>query len=68
MWTIYDHPLDDPDHYVARRFEIDNGIMRTDDTMRSEELIPLREIFMRQGLVPLARNDNDEPQIVETWL
>ena len=69
MWTIYDHPSDDPQHFVARCW-----LTGPDDPMplplviKSDSLADLREHFECVGLVCLARNDGDDPVIVETWL
>jgi hypothetical protein len=64
MWTIYDHPKDHPEGFIARRFE---SIMPTGDTLAGE-LEELREIFINAGLFKLPRSEGDEPQIVETWV
>lgn len=74
MWTVYDHPLDYPDHFVARRFEVgqptegDNGVIRTNDTIKSPYLQDVRTVLAEAGLACLPRSDGDEPQIIEVWL
>jgi hypothetical protein len=69
MWTVYAHPLDYPDSFVARRFLVDaNGSVSTDDIMREDALDVLRARLMRLGLTCITRSPQDEPQIVETWL
>ena len=69
MWTVYDHPLDYPDFFVARRFEVTaDGAMPTSIALHSEDLEELREALMSQGFTPLARDPMDDPKIVETWL
>ena len=73
MWTIYDHPLDFPDKFVARRWDIVRAGNKTEPVARAEHvtadtLDELRRDMMRRGLVCLTRSDGDEPQIVETWL
>jgi hypothetical protein len=68
IWTIYDHPADFPDLYVARRFVTGrDGPVATPDVLQGE-LSALREAFYRCGLVCMTRSDEDEPQIVESWL
>jgi hypothetical protein len=64
MWTIYDHPSDFPDSYVARRFEYDQP---TSD-MIVGELDQMRKAFLRAGLICMTRDQKDDPKIVETWL
>ena len=69
MWTIYDHPKDYPDTYVARRWEVGpTGAMATRVLMTSEDLGWLREQMEDMGLTCLARVDGDDSKIVETWL
>jgi hypothetical protein len=70
VWTIYDHPKDFPDTYVARRFEVGKGRelpIVTNDTVQGELQI-VRESFRRCGLTCFTRNEQDEPQIIESWL
>ena len=65
LWTIYDHPSDYPDSYVARRFELDQ---LTPGVVVSSDLEELRAHFIPMGLTCLTRSPEDAPQIVETWL
>jgi hypothetical protein len=64
MWTIYDRPRDYPEGFIARRFEFDTP---TGDTLKGE-LDEIRKVLWQAGLLKLTRNDQDEPQIVETWV
>ena len=68
IWTIYDHPLDYPDWFVARPHIIrpkTSGpipmhlIARDLDTLRA--LLP-------DGLVRLERQAADDPCILENWV
>jgi len=69
MWTVYERPTDYACGFVARRFEVTrDGPKPTQMTLKSVRLEPIREKLARAGLVCLARNDEDEPQIVETWV
>ena len=65
IWTIYDHPLDAPDFYVARRFEYDQP---TADVLISKDIEALRDMMEARGLVKLMRHPSDDPVIMETWL
>ena len=68
MWTIYDHPSDFPDYFVARVCL--NGIPRdhhhTFET--EEELEEMREKFRQRGMVRIERHPTDDPVIMEVWL
>lgn len=69
MWTIYDHPLDFPDEFVARRWETTAaGAFATSDVMRSKRIELIRQEMERRGLYRLERFDNDDPNIMEVWL
>lgn len=65
IWTVYDHPSDWPDWYVARRFD---GEEPTDDMLMNRSLAALRDSLADMGLTCLARSQEDDPVIVETWL
>ncbi len=69
MWTVYDHPRDYPQHFVARKWEIHPGGERmTDEILKFASLEILREVMQRKGLSRLTRSPGDDPVIVETWL
>jgi hypothetical protein len=63
IWTIYDHPTDYPDCFVARKFLNDQP---TDTVLFAPTLARIREMIP-QGLFPLARFKEDDPVIVESW-
>ena len=69
VWTVYDHPKDYPDRYVARLFEVDgNGPHATGIITTSETLEDLQDELEALGLVRLMRLPEDDPVILETWL
>lgn len=70
MWTIYDHPTDFPDYYVAREYKIsvDNTHGPTDNFIKALDLDLLRAKMHIKGLTPLARDPSDDPKIIETWI
>jgi hypothetical protein len=70
MWTIYKRPRDAPQHYVVRASQIRTGIPEPlvalvgclcDSLAEARATIP-------RGLICLARQADDDPVIVETWL
>jgi hypothetical protein len=65
LWTIYDHPRDHPDMFVARKFIYDRPTM---STLMSGDLERLRDTLRGMGLVCINRDPSDDPKIVETWL
>jgi hypothetical protein len=70
MWTIYDHPSDYPDKYVARLFDVDDdGPKPTSSIIVAPDLQMLRDILeFEMHLTCLARSPEDDQKIVETWL
>jgi len=68
MWVIYERPQDYPHGFVARLHLAQKG--ETAPTMKAffgPTLESVRE-QLPPGLVSIARDPRDEPQIVETWL
>jgi hypothetical protein len=70
-WTVYDHPKDYPNTFVARFFVCRHGDpepLPTDNHIVSPTLEDIRTIMRSAGLVPIRRLDDDDPKIVEVWL
>lgn len=68
MWTVYRHPLDYPDSFVARRWDIGSGVTNvTNDMFVADTLIEVRAL-LPPGLVCMERLPHDQPQIVEVWI
>lgn len=70
-WTIYDHPSDHPMHWVARQFVVhqDGTTEPTDSIILADDLERLRLCMLTDmGKVAIARSDEDDPVIVETWI
>ena len=67
IWTIYDHPSDFPDSFVARKFI---GYEPTKEILVAGTLQETRKII--QNLAGkqhrIARSSDDDPKIVESWL
>jgi hypothetical protein len=70
MWTIYDHPKDYPDHFIARKWLI--GSKRNEPEATDEVIAKLTLDEVRYSLPPslycIGRQAGDDPCIVETWL
>jgi len=68
VWVIYDHPLDMPEHIVARRHDVlDDGPLATDHVLVGDTLDAVRA-QLPPGLARIPRDRKDEPHIVEVWL
>jgi hypothetical protein len=69
LWTVYDHPKDYPNHYVARLSEIGpRGVVRREQVMVSGGILGIRAQLAAMGLMRMARQPDDDPVIVEVWL
>lgn len=69
MWTVYDHPKDAPDYYVARLWLVDGtGSHATNQAVASPNLESLRRLLASMGHIPLDRSPGDDPVIIETWI
>jgi hypothetical protein len=65
MWTVYDHPSDYPDKYVARCF---SGEQPTSSIIIAENLEVIRYILCLEMGLTRQRSPEDDPKIVEVWL
>lgn len=69
IWTVYDHPMDFPNEFVARRFVCaGDEPTATADVERSPMLGAIRAIMESRGLYRVGRMPGDDPKIVEIWL
>ena len=73
MWTVYDHPTDYPDCFVARKFLITSGggAWATNEIVTATTLAAIRKAV--QAVMPhvvdcFPRDESDDPKIVECWL
>lgn len=64
IWTVYDHPADWPDWFVARKWVLDTP---TGEVKLARSLDGVRRMLPR-GLVRMGRFEGDDPVIVEIWL
>lgn len=68
IWTIFHNPIDFPRKFVVRRFiMVDVGAFPTPDHSVHDTLDQARDA-VPQGKVCISRNDEDEPQVVESWV
>ena len=68
IWTIYDHPRDFPNSFVARKFILDQP---ADDFLVAVSLLEVRKLLHNLTAQPLQwipRSPDDDPVIVESWL
>ncbi len=68
MWTIYEKPLDYPDHFVVRKHIVRGGETFPTHTVVITETLEAARKAVPPGLHNLGRQPEDEAQIVETWV
>jgi hypothetical protein len=69
-WTIYDHPSDFPQCYVARKFRLDQGPdpVPTPGVIVAADIDQIRSMLAEQGLMCFPAAPGDDAVIVETWM
>ncbi len=70
LWTVYDHPSDAPEWFVARRWTITADGARTSDGefVLAGDVEVIRDEMRHMGLTRIERAPSDDPVIMETWL
>ena len=67
MWTVFDHPPDYPDVFLARKWLILHGVaVATNEIVIGPTLQSVRD-QIPPGLFCQPRAPGDEVTIVETW-
>jgi hypothetical protein len=70
-WTVYDHPTDQPDQFVARLWRfLPAPAAPTGRALTCDDLEGLRAMILAEhpDLICLGRVDDDDPKIVEVWI
>jgi hypothetical protein len=69
MWVVYDHPIDMPEHFVARMHEVleSGASVATSNVIVADSLAAVRRA-LPPGLARIPRYPADDPNIVEVWL
>lgn len=68
MWVVYAHPLDYPQNFVLRRWELrDRVLLPTNEVSLGMTFEEIRAA-LPPGLYWLPRFAGDDPCIVEVWL
>lgn len=68
IYTIYEHPRDYPNQYVARPWWIrdDGSLLKSTKVLLADSLDELRGM-LPPGLCHMPRTPSDDPCIVECW-
>ena len=69
MYAIYEHPLDFPDHFVVRRWEVRGGEIIKHELMGPPAVtLQLARRQIPRGCVKLERHPEDDVALAETWI
>lgn len=69
LWTIYAHPRDYPEGYVAREWIVNGqGSEYPGPARYRPDLEAARAAVPPQFDHRLVRNPDDDPSVVETWI
>lgn len=68
IFTIYDHPKDYPDHFVARRHDVSAGKHVPGPLVAMAATLEEARAWLPPGLHCLGRDRDDDPVIVESWI
>ena len=64
VWVIYDHPTDNPNCYIARKFLNNEPTL---ETIKFQDLHSIRKQLRDRGLTPIKRDESDPLPVVECW-
>lgn len=70
MWTVYDHPLDMPNFFVAREWFVHSrmGAFSTKAVIVSDDIGRVRGPLAAAGLYRMDKFVGDDPNILEVWM
>lgn len=70
VWTVYDHPSDEPEKFVARlHVTLDGAVYSTNIAFIADTLEDVRKALALNGIdTCLPRDERDDPVIVESWI
>jgi len=68
VWTVFDHPTDYPDVFIARKWVLVSGVaVATHEAVTGPTLQSVRD-QIPAGLHRFPRSPEDDVYIVESWL
>ncbi|QSM01283.1 hypothetical protein QDA08_gp89 [Microbacterium phage NoodlelyBoi] len=67
-YTIYDHPSDYPEKFVLRAWLIKDGMVTAYEPVGLADTLEDARALVPNGRRPIARLQDDDPCIVESWI
>jgi hypothetical protein len=68
IWTVYDHPRDYPDSYVARLTLVGAGVTQPSNVMFTADTLEELRSLLPPGMTYFPRDEQDDPVILEVWI
>lgn len=71
QFVVYDHPLDQPGHFMVREWRIGRGWIQPHPQSQGFVELEKARAWIQQefpGAVMLLRSPEDDPSILEVWL
>jgi hypothetical protein len=70
MWTIYDHPLDYPDSFIAREWVMNEfaSYYPTKNIILAPDLESIQQQLKELGKTQMDRHPKDDKCIIEIWI
>lgn len=70
IWTLYDHPVDEPGWIVLRRWQVVGDGVVPEEAHLFDTVDDARAWLMARirGLVLVQRAPDDDPVIIESWV
>jgi hypothetical protein len=68
LFTIYDHPIDHPNDFIAREWVVVGSFYEPRAIAARGASLDEVRAQLPPGLARIDRSPEDDPKIVETWL
>jgi hypothetical protein len=68
VFTIFERPLDYPEHYVVREFRIMGGQVAPQPECKLAKTLEEARRHVPPGRVRLSEQDPANPKVVESWI
>lgn len=65
IWTMYDHPADYPNSFIARKFI---NAQPTNEVIVGQSVKEIRDILATKDLRHFGRSPDDDSIIIENWI
>lgn len=68
FWAVHQNPIDAPGWYLARLWQVQDGLVRPRDSTRSDRSLDALAEQRPAGWLRIPPGDNDPPTLCEVWV